>query len=168
MSKPMDVSPSRPDCTLLSCMPESSANSPPLPINSNLHFRGGDARSRGSCATSQCSSKVCPFGARVRWFLPPSSAGYSFTQNPEGKLSKRKKRVGERRENLGVGEMVQRGGCRLRDGIDSSVELHAACKSMPPTPPRNPATQTCYLLCTLCTISHPPDFLSFHRLSFSS
>jgi hypothetical protein len=37
---------------------------------------------------------------------------------------------------------------------------------MPTTPPRNPATQTCYLLCTLCTISHPPDFLSFHRLSF--
>ena len=61
--------------------------------------------------------------------------------------------------------MVQR-RCRLRDGIDSSVELQAACESMPTTPPRNPATQTCYLLCTLCTISHPPDFLSFHRLSF--
>ena len=47
--------------------------------------------------------------------------------------------------------MVQR-RCRLRDGIDSSVELQAACESMPTTPPRNPATQTCYLLCTLCIV----------------
>ena len=107
--------------------------------------------------------KNLPKIAGVRWFLPPSSAVYYFTRNPEGTLSKRRRRVGESEENLGVGRSRGEGGGKhvtTRERVSANLPV-----------PRNPAPATDSapsLVIHSATSAHlpPQDFLCFPRPSF--
>jgi len=114
-------------------------------------------------APASRAARVAPPAHAPAVSSPPSSAGYFSPQNPEGKLSKRKERVGEREKNLGGGRWCR--GCRvdgkfglqgvgLRGGV-VGIDLHAACNSNTITVLPSP------YVCTLSAPSPPlPDFFS--------
>ena len=96
-------------CARCACRDRPGA---PWGSNPNRRLPCGDhfARAMGRGGHAQVPRVTSGVGADpgVRWYLPPSSAGYYFSQNPEGKLSKEKERSVKGEKNLGVGRLRER------------------------------------------------------------